>query len=76
MRYNWFAFFLYDTIGVIIWACLSVGLGYAGGSLLSDFPLLGMIVGIALGALVGWIMQRIQSYIFELFDVRRGVSAV
>ena len=35
-----------------------------------------MIVGIALGALVGWIMQRIQSYIFELFDVRRGVSAV
>ena len=76
VRYNWFAFFLYDTIGVIIWACLSVGLGYAGGSLLSDFPLLGMIVGIALGALVGWIMQRIQSYIFELFDVRRGVSAV
>ena len=76
VRYNWFAFFLYDTIGVIIWACLSVGLGYAGGSLLSEFPLLGMIVGIALGALVGWIMQRIQSYIFELFDVRRGVSAV
>mgnify|MGYP002651405609 CR=1 FL=1 len=26
--YNWFAFFFYDTIGVIIWALLSVGVGF------------------------------------------------
>lgn len=76
VRYNWFAFFFYDTIGVIIWAFLSVGLGYLGGSLLADFPLLAMVVGIALGSLVGFIIQRVQAKFFEFLDVRRGISAV
>lgn len=74
--YNWFAFFIYDTIGVILWATLAVGLGYAGGSLLADYPLLAMIVGVALGSLVGLIIQRVQNWFFETRDIRRGVSEV
>lgn len=74
--YNWFAFFIYDTIGVILWASLAVGLGYAGGSLLADYPLLAMIVGVALGSLVGLIIQRVQNWFFETRDIRRGVSEV
>lgn len=74
--YNWFAFFIYDTIGVIIWAFLGVGLGYIGGSLLSDFPLLAMVVGVTLGSLVGLLIQRTQAKFFEWRDVNRGVSAI
>lgn len=76
VRYNWFAFFIYDTIGVIIWVMLGVGLGYVGGTLLSNFPLLGMAVGVLLGSLVGLVIQRTQSKFFEWRDVRRGVSAI
>ncbi|MCP1388517.1 VTT domain-containing protein [Corynebacterium sp. TA-R-1] len=76
VRYSWFAFFIYDTVGVIIWAVLSVGLGYIGGSLLSDFPLLGMLAGLLLGSLVGLVIQRAQSRLFEWHDVRRGISAI
>ncbi|QYH20371.1 VTT domain-containing protein [Corynebacterium aquatimens] len=76
VRYNWFAFFIYDTIGVIIWAVLGVGLGYIGGSLLSQFPLLGMAAGLLLGSFVGFLIQRAQAKLFEWYDVRRGISAV
>ncbi|QPK83410.1 DedA family protein [Corynebacterium qintianiae] len=72
--YNWFAFFLYDTIGVVIWAFLSVGVGYLGGSLFADWPLLAMIVGVTLGSLVGFVIQKLQVRLFEWLDVRRGVS--
>ena len=72
--YNWFAFFFYDTIGVIIWALLSVGVGYLGGSLFADWPLLALIVGVTLGSLVGFGIQKLQVRLFEWLDVRRGVS--
>lgn len=76
VQYNWFAFFIYDTIGVVIWAALGVGLGYVGGSLLADFPLLAMLAGLTLGSLVGLIIQRAQARFFEWRDVRRGFSEV
>lgn len=76
VRYNWFAFFFYDTIGVVVWAFLSVGVGYLGGSLFSDYPLLAMVVGVLLGATVGFIIQRLQNRLFEWHDVHRGISAV
>lgn len=76
VRYNWFAFLIYDTIGVIVWAFLSVGVGYLGGSLFSDYPLLAMAVGVLLGATVGFTIQRLQNRLFEWHDVRRGISAV
>lgn len=76
VRYNWFAFFFYDTIGVILWVIIGVGVGYVGGAILSDFPLLAMIVGVILGALVGLLIQRLQSSLLEWNDVRRGRSVV
>ena len=60
-RYPWRWFFLYDTIGVVLWALLAVLIGYAGGWYFSDYPLLGVIVGIAVGGLVGVAIQRLQA---------------
>lgn len=74
--YNWFAFFFYDTIGVVIWALLSVGVGYLGGSLFADWPLLALVVGVALGSAVGFGIQKLQLRLFEWLDVRRGMSKV
>ena len=76
VRYNWFKFFFFDTIGVILWACLSVGMGYLGGTLLQQYPLLGMVLGVVLGSLVGFVLQKLQNQIFERSDIRRGISAV
>ncbi|GAB3706800.1 DedA family protein [Corynebacterium nasicanis] len=61
VRYPWRWFFLYDTIGVVLWALLAVFIGYAGGWYFSDYPLLAVIVGIALGGLVGMVIQRLQA---------------
>ena len=76
VRFNWFAFVIYDTIGVIVWAILSVGIGYAGGALFSDFPLLGMVVGVLLGSLVGFGVQKLQGKLFDWRDERRGESSL
>ena len=76
VRFNWFAFVIYDTIGVIVWAILSVCIGYAGGALFSDFPLLGMVVGVLLGSLVGFGVQKLQGKLFDWRDERRGESSL
>jgi len=76
VRFNWFAFVIYDTIGVIVWAILSVVIGYAGGALFSDFPLLGMVVGVLLGSLVGFGIQKLQGKLFDWRDERRGESSL
>ena len=61
VRYPWRWFFLYDTIGVLIWALQAVLVGYVGGWLFSDYPLLGVVVGITLGGLTGLLVQRVQA---------------
>ena len=76
VRYNWFKFFFFDTVGVILWANLSVGMGYLGGRILQDYPLLAMLLGVLLGSLVGFAIQKLQNQIFERRDIRRGISAV
>lgn len=76
VRYSWFAFFFYDTIGVVVWAALSVGVGYLGGSLLADYPLLAMAMGVVLGASVGYVIQKLQNVLSERHDVRKGISAI
>lgn len=76
VRYNWFLFFLYDTIGVVLWVVITVGVGYVGGAIFSDFPLLAMLVGVLLGSAVGYGIQKLQGRLMEWNDVRRGVSAI
>ncbi|RSZ64426.1 DedA family protein [Corynebacterium hylobatis] len=65
VRYPWRWFFLYDTIGVVIWALQAVLIGYLGGWIFSDYPLVGMIVGITLGTLVGLLVQRVQDLLYR-----------
>ena len=65
VRYPWRWFFLYDTIGVIIWALQAVLIGYLGGWILSDYPLVGMVVGITLGTTVGLLVQRVQNLLSQ-----------
>lgn len=60
VRYPWRWFFLYDTIGVLIWALQAVLIGYLGGWIFSDYPLVGMVAGITLGTVVGLLVQRVQ----------------
>ncbi|MDO5513110.1 DedA family protein [Corynebacterium sp.] len=60
VRYPWRWFFLYDTIGVVLWALLAVLIGYAGGWYFSDFPLLGLVIGVTAGSLVGMAIQWVQ----------------
>lgn len=76
VRYNWFLFFIYDTIGVLLWVTIGVGVGYVGGSIFSDFPLLAMLVGVTLGSLVGFAIQKLQLRFAEWNDVRRGTSVI
>ena len=61
-RFPWFRFFIIDTIGVILWAVQAALLGYIGGWMFKDFPLIGMVFGLILAAVVGfgieWFQQR------------------
>ena len=57
VRYPWRWFLLYDTIGVVVWALQATLIGYAGGWLFSDLPLLGVVVGITAGGAVGLLIQ-------------------
>lgn len=65
VRYPWRWFFLYDTIGVLIWATQATLIGYLGGRMFSDYPLIGMAVGITLGTLVGLMIQRVQERVYR-----------
>ncbi|MGV0433712.1 DedA family protein [Corynebacterium ureicelerivorans] len=76
VRYDWFKFVFFDTLGVIFWAFLSVGVGYLGGRILQDYPLLAMLLGVVLGSTVGYLIQKAQNRLAEWRDVRQGVSAV
>ena len=76
VRYNWFKFVFFDTLGVILWAFLSVGVGYLGGRILQDYPLLAMLLGVVLGSTVGYLIQKGQNKFAEWRDVRQGVSNV
>lgn len=55
-------FMVIDLAATILWAAFSVGIGLVAGSIFHDHPLLGIITGVALGLLVGWIIERIGKW--------------
>ena len=61
---------------MILWAFLSVGVGYLGGRILQDYPLLAMLLGVVLGSSVGYLIQKGQNKFAEWRDVRQGVSNI
>ncbi|MFT3875105.1 MAG: DedA family protein [Propioniciclava sp.] len=51
-------FMVIDAVATLMWGALSVGIGLAAGSLFHDRPLLGIIIGIALGLVIGYLIER------------------
>ncbi|KQB87239.1 DedA family protein [Corynebacterium lowii] len=74
MRYPWKKFFLFDTIGVIIWATQAGFVGYLGGYVVQDYPLVGLALGLTLGALVGVLIDKINAHFSEYSAVRSATS--
>lgn len=75
VRYPWRQFIFYDTIGVIIWALQASLIGYLGGYLFRDHPLIGLLVGITAGTVVGLLIQHLQARFFTWRDRRRAAQS-
>lgn len=75
MKYPWWLFFLFDLVGVVVLASQAALIGYFGGWVLQDFPLLGVVLGLALGGLVGFTIDRVRHYVTDSHEVRTGTSA-
>lgn len=60
VQYPWGRFFLWDTVGVLIWAVQATMLGYLGGWLFRDQPLVALVVGVVLGTMFGLVLQWLQ----------------
>lgn len=74
VRYPWRQFLLYDTIGVVIWALQASLMGYLGGWMFRDHPLIGMLAGLTMGTVVGLVVQRLQNRFFARRDARRAAN--
>ncbi|AWB81102.1 hypothetical protein C3B44_01055 [Corynebacterium yudongzhengii] len=75
VRYNWLLFFIYDTIGVAIWAGAIVSVSYFGGLLFEGAPLIGVLFGVVAGTLIGVVIQKIQNSVIEWRAERRATSS-
>lgn len=75
VRYNWFLFFFFDTLGVVVWAGMISGVSYLGGMLFEGSPLVGMVAGILAGMFVGFLVQKAQSRFMEWRDERQATSS-
>lgn len=62
VRLPWRRFAVIDFFATTLWAAFSVGIGLVAGSIFHGRPLLGIIVGVTLGLLVGWIIERIGTW--------------
>lgn len=75
MKYPWWLFFLVDTVGVLVWVSQATLIGYLGGWVMQDYPLLGMLLGILLGSLVGVLIDRVRGYLSNARQVHTGTSS-
>lgn len=72
--YRWVLFFLFDTIGVIVWAGSLSVVSYLGGLLFHNAPLIGVVVGIVAGTSVGIGIQKVQRHWLEWRSEKRATS--
>ncbi|ALC04769.1 hypothetical protein CDES_01475 [Corynebacterium deserti GIMN1.010] len=68
--YSWPRFLLWDSIGALIWATQATLLGYLGGWLFQDQPLIGLVVGATLGIVFGFFLQ----WMSRIWEKRRSTS--
>lgn len=57
--YSWRRFFFWDTVGVFLWASQATVLGYLGGWLFQDQPLIGLVAGVIFGTAFGLVLQKL-----------------
>lgn len=74
MRYPWPMFFIFDTIGVMLWAAQALAIGYAGGVLFNGNPAAAMVVSIVAAIALGFGLQKAQNAIANWWDTRRGFA--
>ncbi|QGU06290.1 hypothetical protein COCCU_01650 [Corynebacterium occultum] len=58
--YSWRRFLLWDSIGAFIWAIQATFLGYLGGWLFQEQPLIGLVAGATFGIIFGLLLQYLQ----------------
>lgn len=51
-----------DAVAVVLWALYSTLLGIAAGAYLKDHPVLSVVVGVALGVLMGVVIDRVAAW--------------
>lgn len=64
-------FMVIDAAATVLWAALSVGIGLIAGSLFHDRPLLGIIIGVALGLGIGYLIERGHAWRERRQEARR-----
>ena len=74
VRFPWPMFFVFDTLGVLLWAAQALAIGYLGGVIFSGSPLLAMGLSVVLATILGFLVQRTQNKIMDALDVRRGYA--
>lgn len=74
VRFPWPMFFIFDTLGVILWAAQALAIGYLGGVIFSGSPLFAMLLSVVLATVLGFLVQRTQNKIMDALDVRRGYA--
>ncbi|MGP6175522.1 DedA family protein [Corynebacterium sp. A21] len=70
--YSWRRFLLWDSIGALVWAAQATLLGYLGGWLFRDQPLIGLVVGASFGILFGMALQRLQRTMERRREARKA----
>lgn len=60
-------FTLFDTIGVLTWAAYSVSIGALAGNWMHDNKLLGIAVSIVIAVVLGFVIDRIVSWVLGRF---------
>lgn len=73
-RYPWWKFAIFDAIGALIWVGQACCVGYLGGWLVSDYPIIGVALGLALGGLVGWSIDKLGSHYKEFRAVKSATA--
>lgn len=58
-------FTLFDTIGVLTWAAYSVSIGALAGNWMHDNKLLGIAVSIVIAVVLGFVIDRIVSWVLD-----------
>ncbi|OKL48220.1 hypothetical protein BSR29_01990 [Boudabousia liubingyangii] len=70
VRFPYLRFFAIDFVGSLMWAGVSLSIGWGTGKFFKGHPLLGMIIGIAVGIAFGFVLDKLLMLIKSYFRAR------